>query len=581
MSAAGTAQRAARALLAALLLCAAQGHARAGEAAQDGRAAAGAAKDGRAQDRAALMRQHRGGTLRLLAQSAAGSLDPQVNDTAQFWQIFALAYDGLVAFRKLPGAAGRTVVADLAEDVPAPRDGGRLYVFRLRRDVRFSDGREVGAEDVAASFRRLFRVLGPTAAPLYGAMIGAEACLAAPSSCTLRDGVVADPRAGTVTIRLARPDPEFLLKLALPPASILPADAPARDAGTAPLPGTGPYRIVSYDPNAAMRIERNPFFREWSAEAQPDGFPDAIDYAFGLEDEAEVTEIENDQADWMFDTPPADRLGELGARFAALVHLDPAFAVWFLPMNVHLPPFDDVRVRQAVNLAIDRRAAVKLFGGPRLAVPSCQFLPPGLPGYEPYCPYTRDPGARWTSPDMDRARRLVAASGTAGQVVTLVTDDSTVQRAIGTYLQSVLRELGYDARVRALSGNLQFTFIQNSDNHVQISLTSWYADYPSPADFLLPNFGCASFHPGSDASVNISGFCDPGLDARMQAALAAEATDPGQAARLWAEADRSVTDQAPAAVLFAPGYIDVTSSRVGHFIYHEQFHWLLSQSWVR
>ncbi len=58
---------------------------------------------------------------------------------------------------------------------------------------------------------------------------------------------------------------------------------------------------------------RNPYFRVWSEEAQPDGYPDRIDYEFGLEDEAEVTAVENGQADWMFDTPPADRLGELGA----------------------------------------------------------------------------------------------------------------------------------------------------------------------------------------------------------------------------------------------------------------------------
>ena len=518
-----------------------------------------------AQDRAALMQAHRGGTMRLLAHSAAGTIDPQVNYTAQFWQIFSMVYDGLLAFRKVPGPHGNEIVADLAESVPTPTDGGLTWRFQLRPDIHFSTGAPVRATDVAASFRRLFRISSPTADSFYGAIEGAQACLHAPASCAL-EGVTADDAANTVTIRLSRPDPEFALKLALPHASVLPADTPDTDTGTVPLPGTGSYRIVHYDPGDNLRLVRNPYFHEWSADAQPDGYPDAIDYDFGLEDEAEVTAIQNGQADWTFDAPPADRLGELGARYAAQVHLNPAFALWFLPLNTRLPPFDDLRVRQALNLAVDRSATVKLFGGARLAEPSCQILPPGLPGYRPYCPYKLD---------LARARQLVADSGTAGQTVTLVIDDSPVARAIGTYLLDVLHDLGFVARLRSLSSNVQFTYIQNTGNRVQASLTTWYADYPSAANFLGGIFGCSAFRPGSDASPNISGFCDPALDARLQVALA-----HGDGAGL-AAVDRAMTDQAPAVILFNPRYVDLVAARVGNVGYHEQFRWLIAQSWVQ
>ena len=376
----------------------------------------------------------------------------------------------------------------------------------------------------------------------------------------------ADDAAAKVRIRLDRPDPEFLTRLALPHASVLPADALQRDLGTVPLPGTGPYVIQSYDPGEGIRIVRNPHFHEWSADAQPDGYPDSIRYDFGLEDTAEVTAILNGQADWTFDAPPADRLAELGARHADLVHLNPSFAMWFLPMNTRLAPFDDVRVRRAVNMAVDRRAVVKLYGGPRLAQPSCQVLPPGLPGYEPYCPYP---------PDLAAARRLVADSGAYGQTVTLMTDDSPVARAIGTYLLDVLRDLGFVPRLRSLSSNVQFTYIQNTNNKVQISLTNWYSDYPSASTFLGGVFGCAAFQPGSDASPNISGWCDPAMDAALEAALA----DPAGAPRI-AALDRQVTDAAPAAVLFNPAYVDVVSARVRGYAYHNQFRWLIGQAWV-
>jgi peptide/nickel transport system substrate-binding protein len=509
----------------------------------------------------AWAQDHRGGTLRLLAASAAGTIDPEINYTGQFWQLFTVVYDGLVAFRKVPGEAGMVLVPDLADAIPEPTDGSRTYQFHMRPGIHFEGGKLVRASDAAASFRRLFRVLSPTAGSFYDAITGSGDCLAKPATCTL-PGVVADDAAGTLTIHLDRPDPELLMKLTLPHASVLPADAPDHDAGTVPVRGTGPYRIAEYDPARTLRLERNPDFRLWSEDAQPDGYPDRIEYSYGLEDEAEVTEVENDQADWMQDAPPLDRFAELGADYAGRVHTDPALTLWFLPMNLHEKPFDDPRVRRAVNLAIDRAAAVKLFGGPNLAAPSCQILPPGLPGYAPYCPFPYD---------LAQARALVAASGTAGQVVTLVIDNTAVQRALGTYVQSVLRQLGYEAKLRVLSGNVQFTYIQNTANHVQISLTPWYADYPGASDFLPLLFGCAAYHPGSDSSINFSGLCDKALDARMAVAGVQD----------WPGIDRAVTDISAVAVLLNPRYIDFTSSRVKNFFYHPQYHWLLAQSWVQ
>ncbi len=503
---------------------------------------------------AATAQERPGGTLRLLAGSAAGSIDPQINYTAQFWQVFAPVYDGLVAFKKVPGPDGTTIVPDLADAVPQPEDG-LVYRFRLRPGLRFSDGSPVRADDVVASFRRIFAAGSPTADTFYGAIAGAPECLQAPARCAL-PGVVAQGDA--ITITLTRPDPDFLQKLALPHASIVPAASPAHDVGTAPLPGTGPWRIAAYDPNDALVLERNPFFQVWNADAQPAALPDGARYEFGLDAEAQVTSVLNGQADWMFDTPPPERLGEV-ASHPRLVHLNPASALWFVPLNVHLPPFDDIRARRAFAMAVNRDAAVRLFGGRRMAVAQCQVVPPGLPGYAPYCPNPFDP---------DAARRLVAASGTAGQAVTLVTDDAPTSRAIGTWLVDVLGELGYRARLQTLSANIQFTYVQNTRNRVQASLTSWYADYPSAANILAGNFGCAAFRPGSDSSTNIPGFCDPALDARL---------NTGRPADVEA-VDRAITDAVPAVVLFSPRYIDVTAARVGGFAYHETFRWLLQRA---
>jgi peptide/nickel transport system substrate-binding protein len=530
---------------------------------------------------AEYMKEHRGGTMRILAHQAGGTIDPHINYTLQYWQIYQSVYDGLVNFQKADGADGFTKVPDIAEAFPEPTNDGKTYVFKIRKGIMFSNGQEVGVKDVVASLQRIFKVSSPTAGGFYSVIVGADKCLKEPKTCTLEGGVVGDEAAGTVTINLTRPDAELFDKLALPHAVILPADSPTEDVGSNPLPGTGAYMISAYDPNKGLTMVRNPHFKVWSEQAQPDGYPDVVQYDFGLTEEAAVTAIQNGEADWTLDEIPADRLAEIGTKNKDQVHITPLTAWWYAPMNTRLAPFDNVKVRQAVNFAIDRNALVNIFGGPVLAQPVCQVLPPGFPGHVDYCPYTKDPGTKWSAPDMEKAKQLVEESGTKGQKVTIVPDDRAISKAVGVYLQSVLTELGYETDVKPISTNIQFTYIQNTNNKVQMSVTQWYQDYPAASDFLNILFGCSTFTEGSDSSINISGFCDKEIDAKMQAALALGVTDPEGANKMWAEIDKAVTDSAAAAPLFTPKHLDFVSKRLGNFQFNYQYYWMVTQSWVQ
>ncbi len=525
--------------------------------------------------------EHRGGTIRLLARSAGGTLDPHINYTLQYWQLYQPTYDGLVTFKKAAGAEGFNVVADLAEEMPKPENDGKTYVFKLRKGIKFSDGRELGVKDVVASFQRIYKVSSPTSGSFFAGIVGADKCLAEPAKCTLEGGVVADEANNTITLNLTQPDAEIFYKLALPHAVVLPADAPTQDAGSIPIPGTGPYMFTAYDPNKELVMERNPHFKVWSEEAQPDGYPDKVQYDFGLSEEAAVTAVQNGEADWVFDEIPSDRLAEIGTKNKDQVHVTPLTAWWYLPMNTRLAPFDNEKARQAVSYAIDRNALVKIFGGKVLAAPVCQVLPPGFPGHEPYCPFTKDPGTKWSAPDMEKAKQLVEESGTKGQKVTIIAEDKAISKAVGVYLQSMLTELGYQAEVKPISSNIQFTYIQNTNNKVQMSITQWYQDYPAASDFLYILFGCEGFREGSDSSINISGFCDKEINDKMKAALALGVTDQAAADKMWTEIDKAVTDKAPAAALFTPKHLDFVSKRVGNFQFNSQYYWMVTQSWVQ
>jgi peptide/nickel transport system substrate-binding protein len=524
---------------------------------------------------------HAGGTLHLVANAAGGTLDPQINYTLQYWQLYQATYDGLLAFEKVNGQASFQVVPDLAAAMPVVTDGGKTYTFKLRSGIKFSNGQPVTTKDVVASFERIFKVSSPTAGTFYNGIVGAGACLKTPATCDLSKGIVADPATSAIVIHLIAPDTEFPYKLAVPHASILPASTPGKDQGTKPIPGTGAYYFASYDPNRALTLKRNPYFKEWSATAEPQGYPDEITQTFGLTVEDEVTAVENGQADWVFDPLPADRLGEIGTKYASQAHVNTLTAMFYAPMNVNIAPFNNLKAREAVNWAIDRSAMVKIYGGSNLASPACTFLPPGFPGHVNFCDYTAGGGATWSGPDLAKAKQLVRESGTAGQTVGVVVQSDDVNKQLGEYLQSVLNQIGYKAVLKPISPNIEFTYIQNTSNKVQISISSWYQDYPAASDFLHVLLSCASFHPGSDSSINIAGFCEKGIEAQMNAALKTEQTSMTQANAMWGQVDQAVMKQAPVAPLFTPKLIDFVSSRIGNYQFSKQFYMLVDQLWVK
>ena len=316
---------------------------------------------------------------------------------------------------------------------------------------------------------------------------------------------------------------------------------------------------------------RNPYFKEWWADAQPDGYADEISYKFGLTDEAADHAIENGQADWTFDAaarrpPQRDRhqVRRPGARQHAVRELVRA--------DEHQHPAVQQQAGAPGGELRDRpQRGRRIFGGPELA----RRLPDpaaGFPGHVDYCPYTKNPGAAsGSAPDLEKAKQLVKESGTAGQKVAIVVADDEVNKAIGTYIQSVLNSIGYKASVKPISCNIQFTYIQNTNNKVQISVTQWYQDYPAASDFLNVLLGCASFHPGSDTSINISGYCNKEIDADMKKALDARHHRPGRRQAVG-EGRQGDHGRGAAGRALHPRHVDFVSKRLGNFMCNPQYY---------
>lgn len=520
---------------------------------------------------------HRGGVLHL-RDEAPDSIDPSYGGTKAASGLLNSSYDGLAAVRRTAGAKGAEIVPDLAASLPTPTDGGRTYAFRLRSGITWSDGREVTVADVR---RGLERSVLAGISPLGREIVGARSCTIA--ACDIA-GISIDAALTTITVRLVRPNPAFLEQLATWSPAV-PADTPLAEQ-TRPVPATGPYEISSYAPGKAITLRRNPHFHAWSADAQPPGYPDTIDYRIApggsplppAEAKADVALVAAGRADWT-DARFAGTEAGLSARFGDRLHLSADVSTLGVALNTRLAPFDDVRVRRALNLAVDRVAAASAW--PSLATPTCQILPPGSPGYRPYCPYTLhpDPSGTWTAPDVVRAQALVTASGTRGMRVSI---RSLPNMAAGVRpVVTALRDLGYRVTLKAGNpGGDFFGYVEDSSHPVQATFIGWGADDPSGGDFVSPLFACGSFRAASPLNANFGDFCDPRVERLIGRATRLESSSRQAANDVWARVDRLITDRGAWVPLVNGSWADTVSRRVRNYVRNPFVGVLFDQMWL-
>jgi YVTN family beta-propeller protein len=511
---------------------------------------------------------HRGGTLHVTSGFLPNDsgIDPSNADVAAHFTAYSLVYDGLVGLRRTGGAAGVTLVPDLALDLPRPSPDGLEYVFTLRRGIHYSNGAEVKPDDIRRGLQQELTLGGNSG--LLANIVGAPDCVRLKKVCDLSKGVDVDSNTFRIAFHLRVPDPDFLYKLTEPMFA-----TPEGDPGvpaTTPRPATGPYMIGEYRSRTRFTLVRNPQFHPWSVAAQPEGYPDEIEWTLEPNLNRAVHNVLAGISD-------ADQRAPDAADYAALRRTNPGHlrsdftpATVFLFLNSRVAPFNNPDVRKAINFAIDRNEIVDLAGGVSAAAPACQVLPPNFPGYRRHCPYTANPtpDGSYHGPDFARATALVTRSGTRGMSVTVVSpfDDPPIVAA-AKYVARVLTRLGYKAQFASFTGDNYFS----SDNPAQLGMAQWYMDYPAPMDFL-GELSCTSGWPG--------GYCNPAADNLFVQALDTQRTDPGRASAEWARLDRVLTDDAARLSLYNRLSTIVLSDRVGNYLSNPKYGPLYGQMWV-
>jgi len=514
---------------------------------------------------------HRGGTLDVEYGAWIGGL---VIDFQYSYDqpTLALLYDGLVAQRRTGGADGLTLVPDLATTLPRPTDGGRIYSFTLRHGIHYSNGEEVRPEDLRRGLARALQ--GPTASYFVG-IVGARSCMADPAHCLLARGVTTDDATSRVVVHLKAPDPEFLYKLSAFVYAV-PPGVPIGRSRT-PIPTTGPYMVDGYrEGTHRLRLVRNPYFQQWSFAARPDGYPDVITWKRVRDPDRRVADVLAGHADLMdFLSGGLSRraIRTLAREHPTLLHSNFGLAQLHLWLDTRTAPFDDPRVRRALNYAVDRRRLARLLGGSAVMSPTCQFLPPGFAGYRRACPYTRGADdAAYHGPDLATARRLLGVTHATRAPITFQGD---VDNPVDRYYLGLLRGLGF--RVSMRSDDV----LMRSDERAQVSSGYWGPDFAAPSNFWAPVLSCASVRPVGEDSANPGGYCDPGTDALAQRALRLETSDPLRARRVWTEVDRRLTHDAPWVFALTARKAALVSTRVGNYQANPVVGPLVDQMWVQ
>ena len=487
-----------------------------------------------------------GGAMIVTYKDDVSTLDPAIGYDWQNWSMIKSLFSRLMDYE--PGTTN--LKPDLAEGYDISADG-LTYTFKLRHGVKFHSGREMTAEDVAYSFNRTVdpRTASPGAG-FFKSIAGFDDLTA--GKATSMSGVkVVDPY--TIAFTLAKPDATFLQVVALNFAGVVAredVDKWGADYGHHP-DGTGAYYLADWTLGQQVVFKRN---LDYYVPGTP--YLDEIDFKIGAEPLTALLQLQKGEIDIAGDgIPPAKFLEVMNdPEQARLVVKGAQLETSYLTIKTTIKPFDDLKVRQAINMAINKDRIVKIING--RAVVANQPLPPGMPGYNPdYKGYSYDP---------EKARALLAeARYDAGQSFDLYVYNTDPNPRIAQAIQQDLAAIGMTVNIKSLD---QANVIAAGGEPDQAPLIwsggmGWIADFPDPSDFYAPILGCAGAVKGG---WNWSLYCNKDIEALAAKADAMVATDQAQArAELWKEIFGKIQDDAAWAPIFNEERYTMHTARIG------------------
>jgi peptide/nickel transport system substrate-binding protein/oligopeptide transport system substrate-binding protein len=487
-----------------------------------------------------------GGEIVITYKDDVATLDPAIGYDWQNWSMIKSLFDGLMDYK--PGTT--ELVPDLAESYEISPDG-TTFTFKLRKGVKFHNGREMTAEDVKYSIDRVVNPTTQSPGQGFFASIKGYEEAAAGKADGLSGITVVDPL--TIKFELTRPDATFLHVMAINFSHVVPKEEVERwgaDFGKHPV-GTGAFKLGEWTLGQRLVFERN-------ADYWHKGLPhlDKITFEIGQEPIVALLRLQKGEIDVPGDGIPPAKFQEVmnDPEQKARVVEGGQLHTGYVTMNVNIPPFDNVKVRQAVNMAINKDRIVQLINN--RAVPANQPLPPSMPGYaKDYKGYHYDPA---------KAKELLAEAGHAdGFTTDLYVMNTDPNPRIAQGIQQDLAAIGIKANIQALAQANVIAAGGEKEGAPMIwsGGMAWIADFPDPSNFYGPILGCGGAVPGG---WNWSWYCNEDLD--KKAAEADSIVDPAKQEernKMWSDIYVKIMEDAPWAPVFNEQRFTLKSARMG------------------
>ena len=453
-------------------------------------------------------------------------MDPALYYTVAAYQLTNYVWTGLMGYKHENGPGGATLVPYLAASMPTISADGKDYKFTLRKNLKYSNGTDVKASDFRYAIERDFKMDSPGVG-FYSDISGVSGPKGyATTKKGHISGIIADDAKGTIEIKLDQPRGDFLYILALEFSDFVPSGTPASDQSTHPIPGTGPYMVQSYTPNRSFTIVRNPHYNN-QIPTMPSGNPDKVVGKIITDPVAAYQQIVSGKADYDYQPVPNDRLQEAQTKYKDQLRIYTNANTYYYALNNAIPPFNNIKARKAVQMAIDPNAIISgIYGG--LGRPTQNFLPPGYPQYKKI--------TAWKF-DLAKAKQLVQQSGTAGQNVDVYGPNEDPSKANTEYLANQLTKIGYKTKLHLLSHQVYFQTIGNQATKAQAMFTDWYQDYPHPLDWfdvLLNGQRITKTHNNNVGNVKVAS-----VDKEIEALKKETQNTPAVNDR-WAKVDRDL-----------------------------------------
>ncbi len=473
-----------------------------------------------------------GGILNATYASFPDYMDPALSYTAEGWTAMGEVYIPLLTYKHAEGVEGGEVVPGLAKELPKISNGGKTYTLFLRPGLKYSNGKPVRASDFTYAVERVFKA-NSGGSPFYTGIVGAEKFAKTKKGGI--PGIKTNDKTGEIVIDLVKPRGTFSNELGLMFVAPVPAGTPNEDLSANPPPGTGPYMLVNVKQGRSWEYKRNPYWAKDNSEAMPEypsGKLDGAKVTVVRNSETQINDIEQGKYDWMENPPPPSRYPDVKAKYEGTqFRPEPTISTYYFWMNTRRPPFDDVKVRQAVNYAINQASLERIYAGTIKGTQ--QILPPGMPGYKKLELYPHD---------ITTARAMIKEANPSDMDITVWTDSEPENKEAGEYYEGVLAELGFNTTLKILNPDNYFTVIGNQTTpDLDTGWFDWYEDYPHPNDFFQPLLAGESILQTNNG--NFANIDEPALNQEI-ARLSEEALGPEQEAA-YAELDKKFMELAP------------------------------------